>query len=454
MSNFTGVTFSKQRITPSDDAIIRRAMLPDGKLTGCEISYSGSTLTMSPGHLIACGRQFRHPATQNWAVTDATSGFARLVLTIDLTKEATKEAFKQIDTAIEYASARDGFVDLDQSDINASGIRYQIVLCVVSLGTGGITGIVEQLEQSEVGGVNFKVVGGLTQPANPKENTFWVNTDVSIPMWVVGSTAPEAPTEGMVWISNGSASRVVINVLKKNALYIYPQVARQCVSGVWVNRDSYCYQNKAWTPLWFGQLYTPGDEWTAVTGGWTSVAMKSFKNSGASAKAPTITRGTSSIKAQTSGGGVFHTVNKIDVTEFDSLTFRGEFARGGSSGRNLLAACWENFGSYYDEGDGASAASAGLSGSAGKELTVDVSGLSGEYFLGLGLTESTAIVEEIILSTQQSSDEAELLSWNLSEDVTSFAKGATVAHNGKIWVSDVESNKSEPGTDGWKEVTV
>lgn len=404
MSNFTGVTFTKQRVTPSDDAIIRRAILPDGKLTGCEISYSGSTLTMAPGYLIACGRQFRHPATQNWAVTDATSGFARLVLTIDLTKEATKETFKQIDTAIEYASARDGFVDLDQSDINASGIRYQIVLCVVSLGTGGITGIVEQLEQSEVGGVNFKVVGGLTQPANPKENTFWVNTDVSVPMWVVGSTAPAAPTEGMVWISNGSASRVVINVLKKNALYIYPQVARQYVSGAWVNREAYCYQNKAWTKLWFGQLYTPGDEWSAVTGGWTSVGKKSFSSSSASAKAPTITREPSSIKAETTGAGVFYVTNKIDITEFDTLTFRGEFKRGGSSGRNLMAACWKDFGTYYDDGSGAPAASTGLSSTTGTELTVDISKLTGEHIIGLGLTDSKAVVTEVILSASNSAE--------------------------------------------------
>ena len=48
MSNFTGVTFAKQKVSPSDDAVIRRAVLTDGILFGCELSYSGSTLTMQP----------------------------------------------------------------------------------------------------------------------------------------------------------------------------------------------------------------------------------------------------------------------------------------------------------------------------------------------------------------------------------------------------------------------
>ena len=404
MSNFTGVTFTKQRVTPSDDAIIRRAILPDGKLTGCEISYSGSTLTMAPGYLIACGRQIRHPATQNWAITNATSGFARLVLTIDLTKAATKDAFEQVETAVEYASAKDGFVDLEQSDINASGIRYQISLCVISLGTGGITGIVEQLEQSEAGGVNFNVVGGLTQPTNPKSNTIWVSTDVSIPMWSVGPFAPASPAEGTVWITTGSVSRIVINLLKKNALYVYPQVAKQYIAGLWVNRDSACYQNDEWTDMWFGQLYTPGNEWTEVTGGWASVGKKSYSGSGAKAKAPTITRTVSAITAEVSGAGVFYPVNKIDLTDFDTLTFRGEFTRGGSAGRNLMAACWKNFGTYYDEGAGAPVANADLPESTGTEITVDISALTGEHIVGLGMTDSKAVVTEVILSASNSAE--------------------------------------------------
>lgn len=146
---FAGITFPWQRVTPSDDAVVRRKLLADGILSGCDLSYSGSTLTMGAGLLIACGRQLRHTAVQNWAVTGATSGYARLVLTIDTTRTSTKEAFDQIVDSIEYASALDGFTELQQEDINEAGTIYQFVACVVSLGSGGITGIVERLGVTE-----------------------------------------------------------------------------------------------------------------------------------------------------------------------------------------------------------------------------------------------------------------------------------------------------------------
>lgn len=39
-------------------------------------------------------------------------------------------------------------------------------------------------------GLNFKVVGGTTQPASPKENTIWVNTDTEITSWDFSVTEP------------------------------------------------------------------------------------------------------------------------------------------------------------------------------------------------------------------------------------------------------------------------
>lgn len=144
---FTGVTFAEQRVTPSNDASVRRALMSDGILTGCAVTYVGTTLTMAAGQLMICGRQILHPSTQNWPISEATSGYARVVLTIDLTRTSTKETFDQVNSTIEYATAETGFRSLTQSDINASGTVYEVVLCVVALGTGGITSIISQLGQ-------------------------------------------------------------------------------------------------------------------------------------------------------------------------------------------------------------------------------------------------------------------------------------------------------------------
>ena len=140
---FPGGGFAYQKITPSEDAAVRRAALDDGILTGCALSYSGTTLTMGAGLLFICGRAVRHPLVQHWPVVDAASGYARLKLTVDLSRTATKDNFDQVVDTIEYATSVDGFDPLVQEEINSGGVRYQMVVCVMSLGVSGITGIVQ-----------------------------------------------------------------------------------------------------------------------------------------------------------------------------------------------------------------------------------------------------------------------------------------------------------------------
>lgn len=150
-ANFPGVTFAEQRCTPADDALLNSAMLSDGILSGCTLSYSGSTLTMGTGALLICGRQVRHPASQSWNLTGAASGFARIVLTVDLARAATETVFDQVNDSVEYAPSVNGFSTLTQADINVGGTVYQFELCVVSLGYGGITGIYRQARRHTPG---------------------------------------------------------------------------------------------------------------------------------------------------------------------------------------------------------------------------------------------------------------------------------------------------------------
>ena len=315
---YTGVTFANQKVSPSDDAIIRRAILPDGKLTGCDISYSGSTLTMSAGHLMVCGRQIRIPAAMNWPVVDATSGFARLVLTIDLTRTATKENFDQVVDSIEYATSKNGFATLDQTDINGAGTRYQVAACIVSLGTGGITSIVSQLEKCEVGaGLNFKVVGGTTQPNDPKENTIWVNTSEEITGWAFSVSAPASPSGGMVWFEIGLSSVVAFNALKKNRINVYPVSVKQYVSGNWQNKTAKSYQNGAWVNWWNGEIYDSGNLYEQYTGGWTHDETTTI---------PKITYNADSITFHPEVQGIsvkIRTAKRINVNSFSSLVFEG-----------------------------------------------------------------------------------------------------------------------------------
>ena len=372
--NFSGVTFAQQRVTPIDDAIIRRAILPDGILTGCSLSYSGSTLTMAAGQMVICGRQIRHAASQNWAVVGATSGYARLLLTIDLTRTATKETFDQVVDTIEYASSLDGFLALEQADINAAGTKYQIPVCVVSLGAGGITGIVSQLEPASaggLGGLNFSLVGGQTQPADPKENTIWVNTSDKITGWALSFAAPAEPTEGMVWISIEVSGYNVFNVLKKNSIAVSPTDAKQYVNGAWVGREAQIYLNGEWRDFILH----------LIKNGKTIYPLKLLGKSYSSQQqgawlSSSAVPGDGYIDIKGNGGyGVAYFEN-VDLTPFKTLYIKGTF-------RQYYGACfltvWNELSTYikdnrvrYTEFSDGTAT-----------VSVDVSELSGPYIVGI-----------------------------------------------------------------------
>lgn len=94
--------------------------------------------------------------------------------------------------------------------------------------------------------LNFKVVGGTTQPENPKENTVWVNTGTEISGWVFSPEEPSEPSDGLVWIALGKASRAPFNALKKNGLFVYPLFCKQYVSGAWGTKTACVYKSGTW----------------------------------------------------------------------------------------------------------------------------------------------------------------------------------------------------------------
>jgi hypothetical protein len=103
--------------------------------------------------------------------------------------------------------------------------------------------------------LNFKVVGGTSAPAAPKENTIWVNTDVEITGWVFSQTQPENPVSGMVWAVTDPSSPVKFNALKKNSIELRPYYAKQYISGAWVEKEADIYQGGAWVAANHPVLY-------------------------------------------------------------------------------------------------------------------------------------------------------------------------------------------------------
>lgn len=169
--------------------------------------------------------------------------------------------------------------------------------------------------------LNFNVVGGLTQPADPKENTIWVRTSTNVSSWTLASTAPSSPESGMVWIEISLPGTRVFNALKKNGIMLCPVSAWQYLSGKWTELTAKIYQGGVWK-TWFTYLYDKGDECTALTGGWNAYAYKT-STSGSTATKPTVTKGSTSIKiAFSSSGtraGALFTEKTVDLTNIATL---------------------------------------------------------------------------------------------------------------------------------------
>lgn len=102
--------------------------------------------------------------------------------------------------------------------------------------------------------LNYTVVGGTTEPTNPKENTVWVNTDTAITSYVFSSVEPASPAEGMVWIGTSTSATAPFNAIKKNGLWVSPTGAQQYISGSWVTKTAQTWQSGEWV-VWEKVIY-------------------------------------------------------------------------------------------------------------------------------------------------------------------------------------------------------
>lgn len=150
---FRGCTFEEQRANSKNDGGFYQAIFSkDGILWGCEMTTTNDSFTMQPGELIISGRViWVDGATQIPFTSPIQNGYGQVLLTIDLSKTATKEAFDQVEASVVY-STTSLFPELTQGEINTSNgdMVYQQELAVVSIAGGNITGITRQIEGVEI----------------------------------------------------------------------------------------------------------------------------------------------------------------------------------------------------------------------------------------------------------------------------------------------------------------
>lgn len=243
----------------------------------------------------------------------------------------------------------------------------------------------------EAAGLNFRVVGGTTAPSSPAENTIWVNTPAEISDWLFSAGQPEAG-EGAVWIRTGASSVAAFNALKNRRLYVYPLDCRQFVSGAWVRRDMKLYDGSAWVDF-ATYLYNAGDPCTAITGGWTAIALDGDNADSAADLPPSITWNADSVSLSQENNycGGIRTTNQLDLTNVDTIHFHGTLRTGPGTTRVCRIAVWSDMGTEVSDNlsatyflPGVSAETQTVTG----EVTVDVSSLTGTYYIGLTVSKT------------------------------------------------------------------
>ena len=130
-----------------------------------------------------------------------------------------------------------------------------------------------------VGGI--KVVTGITEPSNPKENMIWVKSVNAGNKHVFSVDEPAEPFEGLIWFS-ASEDGIITQ-------------ANVYANGAWNRVDTYMYLSGAWVHIASSivYLYNKGDTCDAVSGGWEAAAW--YINSGAPGSVPRLTEGASSL---------------------------------------------------------------------------------------------------------------------------------------------------------------
>ena len=202
-------------------------------------------------------------------------------------------------------------------------------------------------------------------PASAKEGTIAVITDTAVGNVYIQNTEPDSPAVGDVWVNTGVTSQAPIQI---GNVTLYPSAAKQYGDGVWAPAIAKVYLNGAWVELISGMLYDSGNEFDAVTGGW------SITNKGSKAE-DYILVGSSSLTANQSSYATH--AKPVDFTDFNTLEVHFTSARSNTSVGYIQVR-------VYDESEKQVLSANAVSGSAtvtDKLVVMDISALEGKYYV-------------------------------------------------------------------------
>lgn len=169
----------------------------------------------------------------------------------------------------------------------------------------------------------INVVGGLTQPTNPREGTIWVNTSAAEPDYILSANQPGNPSSGLAWIKLGSDG-VSLPVDKKGTLAINLAGCTVYSGTAWENVDAWVYTGGQWVQFSEQRYYLiKNGVIVAPSAGWGGRASADSNGPISESKAPTISNVSGGLKIYVSGKeyirSLYATNAQIDITKYVKL---------------------------------------------------------------------------------------------------------------------------------------
>lgn len=237
------------------------------------------------------------------------------------------------------------------------------------------------------GDIKLTVFNGTTAPANPQDNYVWIKTTASLDdLLVCGKSWSPSNRAGRIWLQYEDVTHSSYQWLLKKTANVFvsiPLCGCAIANGTtWTKLEAYLYYSGEWHQFSASQyfIYHSGAA-TDYTGGFEALAYKA-STSGSTEKAPGMELG-STLKLSLTAtnaynmGAVF-SKSPIDLTNWKTLTLDVEAVQvGGEYGGfdvSLTPAKQNKF-----------AQTAKVSVANSGTVTLDVSGLSGNYYLALSL---------------------------------------------------------------------
>lgn len=247
--------------------------------------------------------------------------------------------------------------------------------------------------------LRFRLFAGPNPPDNPKQCDVFVRTTVlPVGEWQLrGEGHPlgwlEKERDIVIQTSSTPTGSAFVDIFQPNnggRIYETFMSCIQQVSGKWVRRDAYIWNNNKWVQFstaYNGELFYQGNQFTDVTGGWASTGARVNGWTWLGSLAPALQIGTNMVIYQTSNPkmGTVFTNKAIDVTNYKQLVVDAQWNIRGA-GRN------NGFGIHVTntkaDGYGELAAYFIDTGTGNKSfdgtfVAVDLSNITGNVYIGI-----------------------------------------------------------------------